>query len=203
MKEERELLCQHFKTHNSWRRPAQARQCRAGKNTSCKLRFSATPLQFFRGKTLWYFAKSLLTRYDNIMPKFPVWIVGSPRAAAAAVKTRRRTADGVTRGGGMKIAAKPALPSVERTNLFADQTNDLIEWVSVNSGRLTSWHCAQGAAKKRIEARQAGRARNSSGVWSRKMRRQAFQEAPLSPPPPRAPPPGERRTLSVAHTVLK
>lgn len=83
-----------------------------------------------------------------------MWIAGSP-GECSDYKNETQNGERMTRSGGMKIAAKPALPSVERTNLFPDRTNDLIEWVSVNSGRLTSWHCAQGAAKKRIEARQA------------------------------------------------
>lgn len=90
----------------------------------------------------------------------------------------------MTRSDGMKIVAKPALSSVERTNLFADRTNDLIEWVSVNSGRLTSWHCAQWKSGSKLDRRPSQEfqrrliAKNAKASFSRS----ALFTSPLPPP---------------------
>lgn len=83
----------------------------------------------------------------------------------------------------MKITAKPAL--CPRSSLFfPTRTNDLIEWVSVNSGRLTSWHCAQGAAKKRIETRQAPEPGIPAAVDREKCEGKLFEKSRLNSPSP-------------------
>jgi len=99
--------------------------------------------------------------------------------SVATIKTRRRTANEWRAAAAWKSRQNQLCL---RSSELLPRPNERPNRMSQCEFRPTNFLALRARySEKADRSSTGGRARNSNGVWSRKMRRQAFQEAPCTP----------------------